>query len=326
MGASLITLLLGPIHRASAQTSAPASCIQRGHHARITLPATTNAKAAVLYFKPSGGVDGWYSVPAERAGNHWIAVLPQANTASRVHYRLVETDLAGTPTARRPARGAFLADVVVQPCTTGTAAIAPAPSITLTVPRGSPRVPPGFVDTNIVAFIAAPETATPSATPKRRVVREQRLALRKGSVLRITRSDGSRTSGTVLRADRSGVRFEGRRQVVPWADVTRVEEYEGPGAGRRVLGALAGLGGGFALSIVYFVASKDVDSPAPLYIGTMGGALIGALVVGGRYRTLAQTGRTVLRARSTGAASWLARRAYVAPRPGGASAGIGLSF
>jgi hypothetical protein len=292
----------------------------------------------MLYFSTAAG-GAWYGVAAEHKGGRWIAILPRVTSSARIHYRLVTSDSTGKVLSRLPARGAYIADVVDQPCATGMAPSQTTASITLTVPANSPRIPPGFDAANIVAFVAEPTAssapppsskpkppATPAKTrPARHKLTEYRVGLHAGTRIRITNQDGSRHSGEVISADDSGVRLEGKKGTLPWSQVSRVEEYEGPGAGRRILGALAGAGGGFAISIVYYVASEDVDSANPLYIGTIGGALIGALVVGGHWRTVATVGHPV-QAKKEGAVKWLARRAYIVPQRGGARAGIGLQF
>lgn len=309
----------------------PATCILRGHHARIELPVTgTAARSAELYFMAPAVLGGaaWYHVPAVRKPDRWVAILPRPVSAARVYYRLVATDGSGKVVTHSPVRGAYIADVVDKPCSTGTAPTEASAAISLSVPEGKSRVPPGFSATNITTFIAplaAPiaNTAQPPGRAGSPTPPARRLALRSGSYFRITGRNGVRHTGMVTQATDSGVRL-GSNATLSWSDITRVEEYEPPGAGSRILGALAGLAGGFALSIVYYVAAEDADSATPLYVGTIGGAVIGALVVGGRWQTVAFP-------RSAGAKTetpikWLVRRTYVVPQPGGASAGLTLQF
>lgn len=318
----------------------PPACMVRGQHPRIELAASADdAVAATLEFSTPDQRDAWYAVAVSRSEHEWRAVLPQVASVARVYYRLVETNAAGDTVARQPAEGAFLADVVEQACPSGTAPVVDSAQITLVVPAGSPRVPPGFADANIVAFIVAPDASTSAAEPTPTStaavvdssaapppappVTERRFAVSTGTRLRVTGADGERHTGLVTSVDDSGVRL-GEQAVVPWSEVERVEEYEGPG-GKRILGALGGAAGGLALTLVYFVAAEDA-SETGLYVGILGGAALGALVVPGSWKTVDPRVRTVQVAERESAVKWIARHSFVVPQRGGAQAGIGLRF
>jgi hypothetical protein len=128
----------------------PLTCVRIDTYPRVEargVPAAEVA-AAELHFRAGSG--GWYRIPMTRAGDAWVALLPRPTSArDRFEYQVALTSTS----VDEPALSATVTVPVTPTCATASESSI-AGSIVVTVPEGSPVVPPvpaGFSPVGVVA-------------------------------------------------------------------------------------------------------------------------------------------------------------------------------
>lgn len=259
----------------------PFACVLAGRHPLVEARLVGEVTRACVRFRGDAGTA--YQVPMRAEGDGWVAVLPQPLASlARLSYRIEAYAVGGVATAP-PGGEEFIADVVGEPCADGgrTAAVADAAEITLGVPQGRPRVPPGFGGAGVTAFLALHDRASVSGPAVPRAVAEG-LEVGLGSRVRVVpRAEGQPSVvGHLVAIDDESVtvRRHGRGQEplrFARADVERIDAYKGGHGGAKVVGGLAGMGAGLAASLLYYASNDDADSSAPLFVGVLGGLFVG---------------------------------------------------
>jgi hypothetical protein len=180
--------------------------------------------------------------------------------------------------------------VVATACTEGgrTAAVAETADVRLGVPDGRPRIPPGFAPIGLRAYVALRSAGVVMA-PGLPSARSDGPACTQGSRVRvILRNDQGKglVVGRLEAVDDQtvSIRQDGSGQPplqLARGDVKRVDAYKGGHDTAKIVGALAGMGAGLAGAVLYYAANEEAGSGAPLFIGVIGGAVVGALAAPG---------------------------------------------
>jgi len=302
LGAVAVFMLLGAAPAASSATAAsatpvqavtasgvevthdPAPCLLAGRAARIEAriePDRDDVRARVLF--RSEGEGRFYSVPMEREGAAWVGVLPRpAAATSRIAYSIDVT--AGGSHRRLPSASAFLVDVVNAPCSEGNLPVSATGPSEVGVPPGAPRVPPGFEQAGIEAFVEDPgdQPPTPPRAAAMTPLAVQPIA--SGSTVRAVTSPGERRAeGKLVSVDaESLVLDDGKDRIrIPRNQLLSLEVREKGSSGMRVLGGLGGAVAGLAVTALICASGDSCESVAVLWAGTGLGAVAGAALVGG---------------------------------------------
>lgn len=318
LGAVAISVILGAAPALAASdtgarvTHTPRPCLLAGQPARIEarIEPSSHAVRARVRFRREGGA-AFYSVEMHEDDDMWVGVLPSpAEGTSRISY-YIDVAVDGSRT-RVPASSAFVVDVADTPCPEGAFPVSAAGPREVGVPRGAPRIPPGFEGVGIEAFIEDAGTEPPVPVPSAAVTPLAVQPIAPGSRVRVVTSPGDRRQeGEVVSVDGEGlvVETDGDRVRIPRNELISLEVREKGSGGMRVLGGLGGAVAGLAVTALVCASADDAcDSIAVAWVGTGVGAALGAALVGGgswKPVTLASSGPFALDLRVRPAAAGL---------------------
>jgi hypothetical protein len=319
LGAVAVLVILGAVPALAASdggmdvTHTPRPCLLAGHPARIEarIEAPSDAVRAWVRFRSEGGAR-FYFVEMSEDGDAWVGVLPSpAEGTSRISY-YIDVAVDGSR-SRVPASSAYVVDVVDIPCAEGALPVSAAGPRAVGVPRGAPRIPPGFEGVGIEAFLedtgGEPPVRAPSTVAPVTPLAVQPIA--PGSRVRVVTSPGNRRQeGKLVSVDGEDlvVDADGDRVRIPRSELTSLEVREKGSGGLRVLGGLGGAVAGLAVTALICASADACDSIAVAWVGTGVGAALGATLVGGgswKPVTLATAGPVALDLRVQRAAAGL---------------------